>query len=472
MATNDNIKNFTALDIEKYHRGLLSPQQRHAMEKAALDDPFLADALEGYAVEGVNATADISELKKRLAEKVDGTRVIPVKKGGSGSFPWLRAAAAVVIIGGAALLAYQFVFTGKNENIAQAPVKKEETGAASTTTDTVAAADKVNNAAAEQNVVVANKDIPGNNQTVTLNGGNGRMTDTSNNAEISAKKMQLTNQPVATTDDKSTETAAIEKTKSQPAGIAAKEKNEEAVAATPKKDADADGVADKIDQSKRNELAKNRAVTTDKKLQGITNRYQPNVFRGRVVDNNNNGIPFVNVTNVQDNVGTYTDARGYFNLTSPDSVLQVQTRALGFNSNNIELRNNIPSNQVVLEEDRALAAQILSTKRVNTERRTANPSFKLEGEPEPEDGWDNYDSYLANNLNIPLDFKTKQTAPTGLVEVSFEVNRNGEPINFKVERSLCSKCDQEAIRLIKEGPKWKQKARKKRTTVAIPFENY
>ena len=45
-----------------------------------MDDPFLADALEGYAVAGVNAAADIGELKKRLTEKVEGAKVIPVAK--------------------------------------------------------------------------------------------------------------------------------------------------------------------------------------------------------------------------------------------------------------------------------------------------------------------------------------------------------------------------------------------------------
>jgi TonB family protein len=56
------------------------------------------------------------------------------------------------------------------------------------------------------------------------------------------------------------------------------------------------------------------------------------------------------------------------------------------------------------------------------------------------------------------------------VEVSFEVNKLGDPINIRIEKSLCDKCDKEAIRLIKEGPKWKRKAKKgKRTTVTVPF---
>ena len=39
----------------------------------------------------------------------------------------------------------------------------------------------------------------------------------------------------------------------------------------------------------------------------------------------------------------------------------------------------------------------------------------------------------------------------------------------RVEKSLCDKCDKEAIRLVKEGPKWKRNARNGRTTVTIPF---
>ena len=33
-------------DIEKYLNGKLSPSEMHALEKKALDDPFLAEALE------------------------------------------------------------------------------------------------------------------------------------------------------------------------------------------------------------------------------------------------------------------------------------------------------------------------------------------------------------------------------------------------------------------------------------------
>ena len=177
--------------------------------------------------------------------------------------------------------------------------------------------------------------------------------------------------------------------------------------------------------------------------------------------------PFANVTNVEDNVGTYADARGFFNLTSPDSTLNVQVRSLGFNINNAQLRNNVPNNQVVLQEDKSLNEVVISNKKPNATTRAKDANLTLE-EPEPEDGWDNYDTYLANNLTISDDYQLKKSGSND-VKVSFEVNKYGEPINIKIEKSLCTRCDQEAIRLVKEGPKWKRKARKGRAVVTITF---
>jgi len=118
------------------------------------------------------------------------------------------------------------------------------------------------------------------------------------------------------------------------------------------------------------------------------------------------------------------------------------------------------------DDRRSLEEVVISNKKPNTEARSRMANVKLE-EPEPADGWENYDTYLANNLKPPEDLKIPETQ--GEVAVSFEVNKNGEPVNLKVEKSLCSTCDKEAIRLIKEGPKWKRKARKGRATVTVAF---
>jgi len=195
-----------------------------------------------------------------------------------------------------------------------------------------------------------------------------------------------------------------------------------------------------------------------------------NTFRGQITDRNNVGVPFANVTQVSDNnAGTYTDARGYFNLTYPDSVLNVQVKSICFENRNAQLRNNLPTNQVVLDNDQtSLSEIVISKQKPNAAARNRDSNMKLT-EPEPADGWEKYDAYLLNNLNMPEEAKERQKS-NAAVQVSFEVNKNGEPTNIKVEKSLCADCDKEAIRLVKEGPKWKRNAKKGRTTVTVPFQ--
>jgi TonB family protein len=149
-------------------------------------------------------------------------------------------------------------------------------------------------------------------------------------------------------------------------------------------------------------------------------------------------------------------------------VLPVQIKSIGFEPTNVQLRNTVANNQVVMQDDRkSLSEVVINNQKPNATVRRDNNNVKLE-EPEPADGWDNYDTYLANNLNEPEEIKAKPNGG-GEVQVSFEVDKNGNPVNIKVEKSLCAKCDEEAKRLIKEGPKWKRNAKKGRTTVTVPF---
>jgi TonB family protein len=56
------------------------------------------------------------------------------------------------------------------------------------------------------------------------------------------------------------------------------------------------------------------------------------------------------------------------------------------------------------------------------------------------------------------------------VQVSFDIDKNGEPVNIRVEKSLCDNCDKEAIRLVREGPKWKHKrSGRQKATILVNF---
>ena len=116
MDNGNTIKNYTAEDIRNYHQGLMTPAERHAIEKAALDDPFLADAIEGYAYSNSSAS-DLQELKQRLNEKVRSAKIIPLQPARK-NYNWMKVAAMLLLFAGASYLVYEFAFKNKEGDIA------------------------------------------------------------------------------------------------------------------------------------------------------------------------------------------------------------------------------------------------------------------------------------------------------------------------------------------------------------------
>lgn len=489
MAINYHIKPFTAADIEKYHKGLLSAKEMHDMEKAALDDPFLADALEGYAVEGVNTIDDIEALKQKLNERTERkTVVVPITPANRSSNLWLKIAAMIVLIAGGGLLVYQLGFNTKKESpVVQSKQKDENTEqvavpSANESTNGITNADKQADQAASAETVqkqneTANvgaiaeekaKEFNGNaiaKRKDTIAISRGFFDNSVASSSVRPDNAELKKLPDSDGDDASDnlEDKALD---GRVAGVTvAKSSKEEAIKLK--------------DVTAGNKQANGNAEDLLKKMPGMVvspaytlqQQARRNIFRGTITDQQNNPLPFANITNTADNVGTYADVKGNFVLTSPDSVLNVQVRSVGFSNNNYALRYDPLPNRIVMSEDRNSLAEVVISRNGRPDSiRSRGNSMVLE-EPEPVDGWNNYDTYLANNLNVPESYRsTRQSSTGGKVEVSFEVDGQGEPINIRVEKSLCEACDKEAIRLIKDGPKFKRKAKKNgRTTVSISF---
>lgn len=107
-------KKYTAADFESYHSGKMNAGDMHALEKAALADPFLGDALEGYAFTNT-PVKDIEDLKENLQTKKTNKKIVylyPKKIG------WLKIAALFVLIAGIGFLAYELNFKKENNSLA------------------------------------------------------------------------------------------------------------------------------------------------------------------------------------------------------------------------------------------------------------------------------------------------------------------------------------------------------------------
>ena len=441
MSEEKKYKSYTAADIEKYQRGLLSPSQMNELEKAALDDPFLADALEGFGATPVNISSDVSELKKKLEERVSETKVTAIAPTGS-SFKWWKVAAAALLLGGLGYFVFEISTGIKSKEVAT--LEKKQNQPQPSMDDST----KIQNA------------LP--DSILKSNSSQHVMPDKEIGATKIPKEKSISNESLNSETNKADNLAAETTRPTQPAQ---NDKVENDSLHAPRSSAFVAPAA--IEKYEVTAAARQKEGSLYPKKEP-DDRQQENYFSGRIKDANNNPLPFANITNTRDNVGTYADAQGRFTLVSPDSVLDVQVRSVGFENGKVQLKKNVASNDVVLQESRNLPEKVLSFQKTDTSRsKRANIQFE---ELEPADGWNNYNTYLANNVNVPAGVADKE-ATKGQVQLSFEVNLQGDPINIKVEKSLCGKCDEEAVRVVKQGPKWKKKSKKaKRITITVPFD--
>jgi outer membrane biosynthesis protein TonB len=442
---------YSAEDIQQYLSGKLTPLQMNAIEKAALDDPFLAEAMEGY--EGMPAgewETALTAAKQQFAEKEAGAKIIvlPGRKNN-----WLKIAAAVLLIGGTAAMAY-YIFNKK-----EAPqIAKIESAA-----------------------------IPDSSNTV--------IPDTSRITVITAAP-----------ENKSAETVTVQKATEQ-ADIVKKSKagNEFVYRPSPAKTDDlivADKVGEENLESRKAaetsvanvpppapivslnsnaNLSENNTYKSFSKaansgmdfnydksaglLKAEGRKDQPfnHSFYAQVMAPDNTPLPFANISIKSENFGTYTDVKGNFRLAAVDSVLTIEVKSVGYVPKIYTIKSNLVQNKITLvEEDMAAKEKTVISGYASAKAKTSRRATLVKDSVinvEPADGWDNYNTYVTNNIVIPDELIANNIH--GQVELSFDVTENGNIANIKVDRSLCNNCDEVARRLIEQGPQWKVKKGKK-----------
>ena len=97
MNEENKYSHYSAKDITRYLKGELSPEEMHAMEKEALDDPFLAEAMEGYALMGNRDwNDDFDALEHQIVTGKRAAKIIALRQS---TGRWWKAVAAILVIG-------------------------------------------------------------------------------------------------------------------------------------------------------------------------------------------------------------------------------------------------------------------------------------------------------------------------------------------------------------------------------------
>jgi TonB family protein len=158
-------------------------------------------------------------------------------------------------------------------------------------------------------------------------------------------------------------------------------------------------------------------------------------------------LPGVNVLVKGTQLGTVTNMDGFFQLpnVAPDQKLIFSF--IGLQTKEVEASQK--QMNVALAPDVSQLSEVVVTGVRNNDDSDQAPIIKL---AVPEGGLKAYDAYLDNNLQFPKEALAKRVK--GKVAIRFTVRVDGSLDEFKVVKSLGSGCDEEVIRLVKEGPEW------------------
>ena len=399
MATNDNDRKYTAADFERYHNGTMPEAEMYALEKAALEDPFLSDALDGY-VFTETAQKDILKLKEKIPPQKENKKSAPIV---SFSSMWLRIAAIFILVSGIGYISYVSLSKRPENTFAkldEAP--KAETVIQPVITD----ADKI---ATPQ-------------------------TQTSVETNIAPKKEN------GLFDQKDNKT------------IIADNVTEDALIQRSEKEVIAEAPAPVALYQKSTTDNKNKYLL---KGQVVNEKGEPVSFANvQTADKKNNVSADADgrfSMTVSDTL-TNTDIAALGYATAKKTLKANEDQKIILEENNQTLDEVVVTGNGQTRRKTSASVSKIQSKDSNNTLTGKVEGVNIARNGQPVNGASQFDQYITENLKVPV--KADHQPYKGSVTLSFSLNENGEPEKIKVEKGLCKECDAEAIRLLKAGPKW------------------
>lgn len=409
--------------IRQYLAGELDDKAMHILERRAMDDPFLAEALEGFGMHTPDQEAHLSDLESRLTARVQAgekRRMIPVY------YRWAAAAAVLILAGIGTLWIWQQGLP--QGEIARTEEKQTPVAPGAVTNESgrpvVPVAESLKNRQADAPQALPPAPLA-SNEGATAKQEATIQEDTSTVAAEAAAQA-----PAMMRMDRSMADNAI------PSGTPDSLHTEE------------DRIASSdIKLRKKAAYAPATVIAPQSKEVSVAENSNPNKrqLQGKVVDasQRNVGLAGVSVGLEGGRTGTLTDGEGNFTIAVDSAApVQLSVYSIGYEGKKMNVGSKENDLKIALkQQDNALSETVV-----------VNPGKIVYKAPAPMNGVKSYEEYLAAHTQYPPTAAAKNIK--GKVRISFMVLPDGTLKDFKVTRKLQPECDQEAIRVIKEGPQW------------------
>lgn len=406
----ESLKELSSEMMKAYLNGELSAKQQHQVERFLLDHPFEAEAMEGFS-ENKPAFEDMPALYNRLENRInqaDEKIIIPL---------WRKAlpyAAAIIFL----ILATFVTINFMNQQEDWAPIalnEKESIEFDDSLVEIVPPA--VTQKQSEIEGIQKTEEVPMPARSIDKE-------DVIPTEVADVSRMEHHEAAEEIIADIVFEEAAGEKTIS--------------------------AVADSFES--KNAMAKKMqsSLQNTDEIAAIIIEEKENSSRkilGQVIDaDTGEPIPGVNILVKNTNRGTNTDLEGNFEIEAQTDEVII-ANFIGMQKQEVTV-GNYQTIEIEMQADVAQLSEVVVTG-YGTEEVVDNSYHG----PQPEGGFSEFKKYLVHNLVYPEAAKNKKVE--GRVRLKLTISESGTISNIEILKSLSDACDQEAIRLVKQGPKWK-----------------
>ena len=399
------------LQIKKYLEGKLDARAMHELERRAMDDPFLMDALEGYEAAG-NQNKATTQLNHALQQRLikPQAKVFTLSR--------LAIAASVITVLGAGVW---LLNSRQQVNTAEIAISQPDKTLVAPSPEVV-----------EQQIAI-NKD-----------------------------SLLAVNTPKAVIRSPRSKRGYREPSTMHDVNPSADETAELASSIT-YHDGSMEEVMSRKVQQKTDSVPLNEMLVV-----GMARQRKSNVvgaiasapspatkeIKGKVVSSAD-GEPLPGVTVRAGSTGTVavTGANGDYTLRVDSLNTNLTYNYIGFRSRQLNAANSGMPGTVALEPETSSLNEVV----------IVEPADK-DGAAHPKNGWESYQKYLNANAVSPNGKK-------GTYRVSFTVEKDGSLTNFEINKAADDATRQKAIQLIKDGPEWIGNSRKdEKKVITVKFK--
>jgi hypothetical protein len=404
---------YSQTEIANYLQRKMSSQEMHEFEKALMKDPFLADAVEGYSSGNLLlAEKHLANLEMRLMADREQAKVvqIPAQKNA-----WWKVAAIVFVVVTVGTITFS----------------------------------------------VVNTNFSSTENAIAVSG--------SNSASIEKDSI----------GPKERQPAPIQMLPEQQPGIA---RNAAPIvhpdrASSPLQNNElAKASGQSFDQKETNGAATSMPVPTSRgdialaQQSRLSRATDANEFRGKVVDNSGDPLPFATISGNNRKLETASDANGKFSFRAADTALEVSVTAPGYSAAMATINSNKPENKVILKEEELSLAEVVITQLSKNKKSSA---IRVHGDSamtaEPVGGWKRFTQYVGEAFESFRTDGTLKNKKGENIELEFSIDADGQPTTIKAQPGLDKLLADKAIEILANGPRWKNEKKDKKVKVIIGF---